>query len=275
MTGKNEPAGVPRRRIARAPILALLASLALPAWPQLKLTDLTEKSIEDLMNIKVTSVSKTEQTLSRAASAVFVITPDAIRRSGATNIPDLLRMVPGLDVARINANTWAVSARGFNVHFSNELLVLLDGRSVYTPTFGGVFWDVLDLPLNNVERIEVIRGPGGTVWGANAVNGVINIISRKASETQGTLLVAGDGNLEQGFGTAQFGGRAGKSTDYRVYAKYLNQGQFPSLSGADGADGWRMLRGGFRTDSMLSSSDTLTFQGDLYSAREGTPISEF
>jgi iron complex outermembrane receptor protein len=275
MAGKNEPAGAVRRRMARAPILALLASLALNAWPQLKPADLTTKSIEDLMNIRVTSVSKTEQTLSRAASAVFVITPDAIRRSGASNIPDLLRMVPGLDVARINANTWAVSARGFNGRFSNELLVLLDGRSVYTPTFGGVFWDVLDLPLNNVERIEVIRGPGGSVWGANAVNGIINIITRKSSETQGGLLVAGDGNLEQGFGTAQYGGRAGKSTDYRVYAKYLNQGQFPSLAGADGGDGWRMLRGGFRSDSVLSSKDTLMFQGDLYNAREGTPTSEF
>jgi iron complex outermembrane receptor protein len=223
------------------------------------------------MTIRVTSVSKTEQTLSQAASAIFVITPEAIRRSGATNIPDLLRMVPGLDVARINANTWAVSTRGFNGRFSNKLLVLLDGRSVYTPTFGGVFWDVLDLPLNNVERIEVIRGPGGSVWGANAVNGIINIITRESSGTQGALLVAGDGNVEQGFGTLQYGGKAGKNTDYRVYGKYLNQGQFPSLAGADGGDGWRMLRGGFRTDSVLSSHDTLMCQGDIYSAREGNP----
>jgi iron complex outermembrane recepter protein len=206
---------------------------------------------------------------------VFVITADAIRRSGATNIPDLLRMVPGVDVARINANTWAVSVRGFNARFSSELLVLMDGRTVYTPTFGGVFWDVLDLPLGNVERIEVIRGPGGSIWGANAVNGVINIITRKASETHGGLLVAGDGNVEQGFGTIQYGGRVGKNTDYRVYTKYLNQGQFPSPIGADGADGWRMLRGGFRSDSVLSSQDTLMFQGDLYSTREGTPTSEF
>ena len=125
--------------------------------------------------------------------------------------------------------------------------------------------------MNNVERIEVIRGPGGSVWGANAVNGVINIITKKASETQGGLLVAGGGNVEQGFGTVQYGGTAGTSTDYRVYAKYLNQGQFPSLAGADGADGWRMLRAGFRSDSVLSSKDTLMFQGDIYSAREGNP----
>jgi iron complex outermembrane recepter protein len=274
MPRKNAVAGTVRR-ISLSATLAILASFALIAWPQQKGADLANESIEDLMNIKVVSVSKTEQKLSRAASAVFVITPDAIRRSGATNIPDLLRMVPGLDVARINANTWAISVRGFNGRFSNELLVLLDGRSIYTPTFGGVFWEVLDLPLNNVERIEVIRGPGGSVWGANAVNGVINIITRKASQTQGGLLVAGDGNVEQGFGTAQYGGRAGKKTDYRIYAKYLNQGQFPSPTGGGGADGWRMLHAGFRSDSVLSSQDTLMVQGDLYSAREGNAFPGF
>jgi iron complex outermembrane receptor protein len=272
---KSKLACAVRRLASPTALVVLLTLLAPTAWPGQKPTDLTSQSIEDLMSIQVTSVSKTEQDLSHAASAVFVITPDDIRRSDATNIPDLLRMVPGLDVARINANSWAVSARGFNARFSNELLVLMDGRTVYTPTTGGVFWDVLDLPLGNVERIEVIRGPGGSVWGANAVNGVINIITRKASETQGGLLVAGDGNVEQGFGTIQYGGRAGKGTDYRVYAKYLNQDEFPSLTGGDGGDGWRMLRGGFRSDSVLSSKDTLMFQGDLYSAREGTPTSEF
>ncbi len=180
-----------RRRTMRAALLSLLMSLTLTARPQQKQADLTNLSIEDLMNFQVTSVSKTQQSLSRAASAIFVITPEAIRRSGANNIPDLLRMVPGLDVARINANTWAVSARGFNARFSNELLVLVDGRTVYTPTFGGVFWDVLDLPLGNIERIEVIRGPGGSVWGANAVNGVINIITSKSSNSHGAQLLAG------------------------------------------------------------------------------------
>src|ERR1700683_3303275 len=153
MPRKNELAGAMRPRTAPAHMV-LLASLTLTAWPQQKATDLTNESIEDLMNIQVTSVSKTEQNLSQAASAVFVITPDDIRHSDATNIPELLRMVPGLDVARINANTWAVSTRGFNARFSSELLVLMDGRTVYTPTTGGVFWDVLDLPLGNVERIE-------------------------------------------------------------------------------------------------------------------------
>ena len=169
--------------------MTILASGALPASPQQTSVDLTNQSIEDLMNIQVTSVSRTEETLSRTAAAVFVISPEDIRRSGATNIPDLLRMVPGMDVSQINGNTWAISARGFNGRFSNELLVLVDGRPVYTQTFGGVFWDVLDLPLEDIQRIEVIRGPGGSVWGANAVNGVINIITIKGSETLGGLVL--------------------------------------------------------------------------------------
>src|ERR1700691_1981921 len=179
--------------------------------------DLSQLSLEDLMNTEVTSVSKKEQSLSRTASAIFVISSENIRRSGATNIPDLLRMVPGMDVAQINANTWAVSSRGLNGCFSNELLVLLDGRNVYLPTFGGVFWDVLDMPLEDIERIEVIRGPGGTIWGANAVNGVVNIITKKAADTHGGLIVGGGGTLDQGFATTQYGGTLGKDTDYRVY----------------------------------------------------------
>ena len=208
--------------------------------------NLSSLTIEDLMNIEVTSVSKTEQKLSRTASAVFVISQEDIRRSGATNIPDLLRMVPGVDVAQIDANTWAVSARGFNEGFSDKLLVLIDGRSVYTPTFGGVFWETVDLPLANVSRIEVIRGPGGTIWGANAVNGVINIITKKASETRGAMLVAGGGNLEQGFGTLQYGGNLGKSTNYQAYVKYSNIGQHTEPTGRPSGDGWNMLHGGFR-----------------------------
>jgi iron complex outermembrane recepter protein len=272
MPVSKQQAGVVRRRAGI--LLVILACLNLTASPQQKQADLTGLSIEDLMTVQVTSVSKSEQSLSHAASAVFVITPDAIRRSGAKNIPDLLRMVPGMDVAQINANTWAVSVRGFNARFSNELLVLIDGRTVYTPTFGGVFWDVLDLPLQNILRIEVIRGPGASIWGANAVNGVINIITRNASESHGGLLVAGGGNVEQAFGTIQYGGRVGPRTDYRVYTKYLNQGPFPNDTNADGGDGWRMLRGGFRSDSVLSSKDTLMLQGDLYSGREGLPTSE-
>jgi iron complex outermembrane receptor protein len=263
------------RAVRSGAFAAILASLSLPAWSQQKSTDLTEQSLEDLMNVEVTSVSKTTETLSRAAAAVFVISPEDISRSGATNIPDLLRMVPGMDVSQIDGNTWAISARGFNARFSNELLVLVDGRPVYTQTFGGVFWDVLDLPLEDIERIEVIRGPGGSVWGANAVNGVVNIITKKASDTHGGLVVAGGGNIDQGFGTTQYGGNVGGKTDYRVYAKYLDQDHLPNSVGQDGGDGWHMLQGGFRSDSVLSSKDTLMFQGDIYSAREGNPTSEF
>jgi iron complex outermembrane recepter protein len=231
--------------------------------------DLSNKSLEDLMNTEVTSVSKKEQKLSQVAAAIFVITQEDIRRSGATNIPDLLRMVPGLDVAQINANTWAISARGFNGEFSNDLLVMLDGRPVYTPTFSGVYWDTLDVPLEDIERIEVIRGPGGSTWGTNAVNGVINIITKKADDTRGGMVTAGGGNVDQGFGTAQYGDSLGAHTDYRVFAKYFNQDHLLNLTGQSGQDGWHALRGGFRSDSRIDSNDELSFEGDLYTGREG------
>jgi iron complex outermembrane recepter protein len=232
-------------------------------------TDLASMNIEDLMNVKVTSVSAKEQKLSRAAAAVFVITQEDIHRSGVTNIPGLLRMVPGLDVAEISSSSWAVSARGLNDEFSDEMLVLLDGRNVYTPTFGGVFWDLLDLPLENIERIEVIRGPGGSTWGTNAVNGVISIITKKADQTHGAMVVAGGGNIDQGFGTVQYGDRLGKGTDFRVYSKYFIRDDLPGSRGQDGGDGWHLLRGGFRTDSILSTKDTLMFQGDVFTGKEG------
>src|ERR1700691_53400 len=241
------------RRAARATLcMTILASGALPASPQQTSVDLTNQSIEDLMNIQVTSVSRTEETLSRTASAIFVISPEDIRRSGATNISDLLRMVPGMDVSQISDSTWAIGVRGFNARFSNDLLVLVDGRPAYTDTFGGVYWDTLDLPLEDIERIEVIRGPGGSVWGANAVNGVVNIITKKTSDTHGGLVVAGGGNLDQGSGTVQYGGKVGEATDYRVYTKYLDQDHWHDSAGQDGGDGWHMLRDGFRTDSVLS-----------------------
>jgi iron complex outermembrane receptor protein len=251
--------------------LAMLCFAALPLWAEVKSADLTDLSLEDLMNTKVSSVSKTEKKLSQTASAIFVITAADISRSGATNIPDLLRMVPGLDVARIDANAWAISVRGVNGRFSNDVLVMVDGRTVYTPTFGGVLWDTLDLPLEDIERIEVIRGPGGTAWGANAVNGVINIITKKASETKGGMLVAGGGNLDQGFGMVQYGGGLGRNTNYRAFAKYFNQNHLPARGGVVGFDGWHLLRGGFRTDSHLSEKDNLTLQGDLYTGQENSP----
>jgi len=234
--------------------------------------DLSQVPLEDLMNIKVTSVSKKEQKMSQAAAAIFVITQEDIRRSGATNIPDLLRIVPGLDVAQINANNWAVSARGFNTQFEDKLLVLIDGRAVYTPLQGGVNWDTQDVPLEDLDRIEVIRGPGATLWGANAVNGVINIVTRKAADTPGALITGGGGTEGQAFGTVQYGGTLRGNTSYRIFTKYLNHGPFAKLSGERGDDEWDLLHGGFRADAALSTKDSVTVQADLYGGREGAEI---
>ena len=221
------------------------------------------------MNVEVTSASKKEQKLSRVAAAVFVITQEDIRRSGATNIPDLLRMVPGLDVSQMNGSTWAVSARGFSDQFSDKLLVMIDGRIVYTPNFGGVYWDMVDLPLREIDRIEVIRGPGGSIWGANAVNGVISIFTKPAADTRGTTIEATGGSLVQGAGLVEYGGHAGKATDFRVFTKYFNDGPQENLSGGRGDDGWHMLRAGFRADTTVTAKDSLTWEGNLYTAREG------
>jgi iron complex outermembrane receptor protein len=240
--------------------------------PQTPQKDLTTTSIEDLMNMEVTSVSKKEQMLSQVAASIFVITQEEIRRSGATNIPDLLRLVPGLDVAQINGSTWAISARGFNLQFANKLLVLIDGRAVYSPLFGGVNWDTQDVPLEDIERIEVIRGPGGAVWGANAVNGVINIITKKAADTPGMLLAGGGGTQAQGFGTLQYGGKFTRSTNYRIFTSYQNNNHFPDLNGQNADDGWHLLHGGFRADTKLSQNDSLTTQGDMYTGNEGAII---
>lgn len=234
-------------------------------------TDLTKLKIEDLMKVEVTSVSKHEQSLSETAAAVFVISSEDIRRSGATDIPDVLRMVPGVYVAQINASTWAICIRGLNGRFSNELLVLVDGRTVYTRTFGGVIWNTLDFPIEDIDRIEVIRGPGGSVWGENAVNGVINITTRKAADMQGVRLDVLGGNLSQGLGSASYGGKIGGAVDYRMYVRFLNEGSYDGLAGEHGADSWRMLRSGLRVDARPSVSDTLSVQADIYSGRVHQP----
>ena len=235
--------------------------------------DLASMNIEDLMNVHVTSVSKQDQKISQVAAAVFVIGQEDIRRSGATNIPDLLRMVPGLEVAQINANTWAISARGFNSQFANKLLVLVDGRAVYTPTFAQAYWDTLDVPLEDIDRIEVIRGPGGTVWGSNAVNGIINIITKEAKDTLAGLVTAGGGAVDQGFGTAQYGGETkGGDSAYRIFTKYFNRSHFPDFEGQNAEDGSHLLHGGFRMDSKLSTKDSTTLQGDIYTGGEGESI---
>ncbi|MCP5059846.1 MAG: TonB-dependent receptor [bacterium] len=237
--------------------------------------DLAEMDLADLMSLEITSVSRKSERLSRTAAAVYVITNEDIRRSGVTTIPEALRMAPGLHVAKITANRWAISSRGFSNEFANKLLVLIDGRSVYTPLFSGVFWDVQDVMLEDVDRIEVIRGPGATVWGANAVNGVINIITKKAADTQGGLLTAGTGSYENGFGGFRWGGSVGDDLHYRVYGKYFDRDSLQADGGVDGEDEWTMSRGGFRVDLQASERDELTFQGDIYRGEVGWRTNEF
>jgi iron complex outermembrane receptor protein len=226
--------------------------------------DLTSKSLEELMDIKVTSAAKKEEKLSRTPAAIYVITQDDIRLSGLTSIPELLRLVPGLEVARIDGGKWAITSRGFNSRFSNKLLVVIDGRSVYSPEESGVYWEALDVMLEDVERIEVIRGPGGALWGANAVNGVINIITKRARDTQGGLVVAGGGSEEHGFGAIRYGGKIGDSAYYRAYGKYFNTGGQVDSSGRAVDDGRGMFQGGGRIDWSPSGRDSLTVQGDFY-----------
>ena len=235
---------------------------------------LKRMSLDDLMNVEITSVSKKEEKLSEAPAAVYVLTQDDIHRSGATSIPEALRLVPGLDVARIDAHTWAISSRGFNDQYADKLLVLIDGRSVYSPLFSGVFWDVQDPMLEDVDRIEVIRGPGATLWGANAVNGVINIITKSAKDTQGWLFSGGGGNLDRGFGEFRYGGLRGDDLSYRLYGKYFDDADSELLGGGNGRDGWQQGRGGFRADWQPSRDNLLTVQGDAYVGTEGQVNSE-
>lgn len=263
----NELTRPVRQSNQRVSVLALLILLSLPlpmAWAQQPKNDLTTASLEDLLNIEVTSVSKKEEKLFDTAAAIYVITQEEIRRSGLTNLPELLRLVPGLSVARIDGNKWAISARGFNGRFANKLLVLLDGRTIYSPETSGVYWEVHDVPLETIERVEVIRGPGGTLWGANAVNGVINIITKHTKDTQGGLLTLGGGSEERGFGSARYGGSLGEHADYRVYARYFNRGSLVNALGRAVNDGQQSLRGGGRVDWQLTQRDALTLQGDVY-----------
>lgn len=221
--------------------------------------------LESLMDIEVYSVSKKNENIRQAAAAVFVITREDIRRMGVTSIPEALRVVPGLNVAQMDSNKWAITARGSNNQFANKLLVMIDGRSVYTPIFSGVYWDVQDTLLEDVERIEVIRGPGGTMWGANAVNGVINIITRKTKDTQGIYASALMGNYERGTAEARYGGKAGNNGHYRVYAKSIYRDETKNLFGGEDADdAWNRKQSGFRADWDEKDNDALTIQGDIY-----------
>lgn len=244
-------------------ILVWLWAGAAEAGPDASGHDVTEMSIEELMNVEVISASKKPEQRWQTAAALYVLTQEDIRRSGVTTIPDALRLVPGVFVAKIDANKWAVSVRGFSGRFTNKLLVLIDGRSVYTPLFAGVYWDVQDTLLEDIDRIEVIRGPGGTLWGANAVNGVINIITKHAKDTQGGLITAGSGTEERGFGGVRYGGKIGEKFFYRAYGKYFDRDKGFS-SDRLASDGWAMARGGIRTDWEPTTENKLTLQGDWY-----------
>lgn len=258
---------VPRRavtRLGRAVLFFCIASHITSAVAALQpqSPDFSQMSIEDLGNIEISSVSRKKEPLSDAAAAIYVITSEDIRRSGATSIPEALRLAPNLEVARVDASQYAISARGFNSTTANKLQVLIDGRSVYTPLFSGVFWDVQDVFLEDIDRIEVISGPGGTLWGSNAVNGVINIITRSSRDTQGTLLSVGAGTMERG-GGARYGGKVGDDTTFRLYAKGFDRDHTETSSGADVHDSWSKQQAGFRVDS-ANANDGFTLQGDIY-----------
>ena len=250
-------------------LLACPAGAQQPAGTIAAAADLKKLSIEELMEIDVTSVSRRAERLNDAAAAIIVITQEEIRRSGVTSLPEALRLVNSLHVARQSQRDWAISARGFNLTTANKMLVLIDGRSVYTPLFSGVFWDVQDTLLEDVERIEVIRGPGGTLWGANAVNGIINIITKRAADTQGGLIALGAGNEERGFGAVRYGGTLGERGHYRAYAKYFDRDSMVLANGSDARDSRWMGQGGFRADWNASERDAFTFQADAYTGQSG------
>ena len=232
---------------------------------------LSTASLEELMQVRVTSAARKEQSLFDVPAAMFVVTREDIRRSGASTIPDAMRMVPGLHVAQVSASSWAISARGFTGRYANKMLVLIDGRSVYTNAYSGVWWEHNDLLMEDIDRIEVIRGPGATMWGANAVNGVINIITRPAGQTQGTMVSLQSGTAEPYSVGLRYGGKAGENFHYRIYGKAFSRGpQLNSLSGGFGNadDRWQGTQFGMRADWNVTDRDTVTVQASTF---DGNP----
>jgi iron complex outermembrane receptor protein len=249
-------------------LLGCLATVAAANDSLSSIGELKQLNVEELMNVQVTSVSRHPEKLIETASAIQVITQEDIRRSGATSIPEALRLADNLQVAQKNSHDWAISARGFNTNLGNKLLVMIDGRTVYTPLYSGVFWDAQDYLLEDIDRIEVISGPGGTLWGANAVNGVINIITKSAKDTQGLYAEGGGGSQPQEFGGVRYGGTVGAETQFRAYAKYFDRRDEVLGNGNPETDAWRQGRAGFRVDSQATSRDRLTVQGDYYDGHE-------
>jgi iron complex outermembrane receptor protein len=226
-------------------------------------------SPEQLFSAEVISASRTSESVWQAPAAIYVITAADIERAGVASIPEALRLAPGVDVAQINASGWAVSVRGFNSALANKLLVLIDGRESYDQLFSGVYWDVQDAALEDIDRIEVVRGPGASLWGANAVNGVINIITKRAADTQGALVSAIVGDMERSGLTARYGGAVGGSGHWRIYGRAFDRAAQETLSGADDNSDWQALRGGFRVDLAPTGRDDLTVQGDIYHSETG------
>jgi len=231
---------------------------------------LTELTLEQLGDIQVVSVSKRPEEVWRTGAAVHVITHDDIKRSGATSIPEVLRLAPGIEVARIDSDHWSIGVRGFGDQFSKSLLVLIDGRSIYTPLFAGMYWPAHDALLDDVDRIEVIRGPGGTIWGADAVSGVINIITKSAADTRGAVVTAGSGNVDRGIGAFRYGG-GGSTRAYRVYVKGASRGAEDHADDTS-FDDWWTTQAGFRADLTGNSEDTFTLQGDLSKGSHGQRV---
>jgi iron complex outermembrane receptor protein len=248
-------------------LYALFGTLIASA-PATSLANLFQLPLEQLVTMKITSAAKKEQQISDTAAAVFVISAEDIERSGLRSVPELLRLVPGIQVARIDASKWAVSSRGFNAYRSNKLLVLRDGRSLYNPLFSGTYWDVQEFPLHEIERIEVIRGSGGSLWGANAVNGIINIISKKAADTSGQRLNAQIGDQDK-TASYHFGASVSNALHYRVYIRKRDSSNYKDRNDLPSIDDWNLQQGGFRIDWQRNEQDSLTLQGDLYQSEAG------
>jgi iron complex outermembrane receptor protein len=232
---------------------------------------LKKMTLEELSQVEVTSPTKEPTPAFNSPTAIYIITGEDIRRSGATTIPEALRLAPGVEVAQIDANKWSVGIRGFGTRLSRSVLVLIDGRTVYTPLFAGTYWEVQDTLLQDIDRIEVIRGPGGTIWGPNAVNGVINIITKRTQDTQGTYAEVGGGNVEQGFANFRYGGSNGNGLSYRVYAKGFTRGPEYHFD-HDNFDDWRGAQGGFRMDWGTAGRSEYMLEGDLYRQSDGERV---
>ena len=225
---------------------------------------LKKMTVEQLLDLDVTSVSRRPEKLLAVPSAIQVITSEDVRRSGATNLPEALRLASNLEVAQVDSRQWAITARGFNNVFAGKMLVMVDGRSIYTPLYAGVYWDVQDVMLYDLDRIEVISGPGATQWGANAVNGVINITTKSAKDTQGGVLIGGAGSELRSSGGVRYGGRTASGVFYRVYAEYFERDDAARVSGSRANDSWHLSQGGFRADWDTNASDAFTLEGDGY-----------